>query len=240
MKYLDVTFADPARNLACDEALVDFCEADAGGAEVLRIWEPATYFVVLGYSNRVSREVDVDACAARAIPILRRFSGGGAVLQGPGCMNYTLVMRNERPGHVGDVGKAYRRVLEPHRRIFALLTSAAVEIEGISDLAIAGRKFSGNSQHRKRACTMFHGTFLLSFDFSLVEACLRMPSRQPFYRQDRPHGSFLTNLPIDPLQVRKALRREWQANDELLDFSYQRLEDLLRNRYSCSDWNSKY
>ena len=240
MKYLDLTFADPARNLACDEVLIDFCEANAAGAELLRIWESANYFVVLGYSNRVSREVDVDACEARAIPILRRFSGGGAVLQGPGCVNYTLVIRNEQPGHGGDIATAYRRVLEPHRRIFQTLTSEAVQIEGISDLAIAGQKFSGNSQHRKRACTLFHGTFLLDFDLSLIEACLRMPSRQPSYRQDRPHGLFLRNVPTHATQVRRALREEWQANDGLLDFSYQRLEDLMRNRYSCRDWNRKY
>ena len=48
MKYLDLTFADPAHNLACDEALIDFCEANPGGEEVLRVWEPTNYFVVLG------------------------------------------------------------------------------------------------------------------------------------------------------------------------------------------------
>jgi len=240
MKYLDLTFADPARNLACDEALIDFCEADAGAAEVLRLWEPTNYFVVLGYSNRMAREVDVAACEGRAIPILRRFSGGGAVLQGPGCLNYTLVMRNERPAYLGDIAAAYRRVLEPHRKIFAALTSEAVQIEGISDLTIAGQKFSGNSQHRKRACAMFHGSFLLHFDFSLIETCLRMPSRQPSYRRGRPHRSFLRNLEMDAMQVRRALREEWRARNELLDFPYQRLEDLFRTRYSCREWHRKY
>lgn len=238
MKYLDLAFADPARNLACDEMLIDLCEESR--TEVLRIWEPSNYFVVLGYSNRVSREVDVDACGAKAIPILRRFSGGGAVLQGPGCINYTLVVRNERPGYIGDIATAYRRVLEPHRRLFQALTSKAVRIEGISDLAIAGLKFSGNSQHRKRACTLFHGTFLLKFDLSLVETCLRLPSKQPAYRRDRPHRAFLTNLAIDPLEVREKLKKEWQAYDEPVDVSYERIEDLLKSRYLRGEWNWKY
>ena len=97
MKYLDLTFADPKHNLACDEALGDNFEA-ADGGEVLRLWEPADHFVVLGYSNRIAVEVNVGACEVRGIPILRRFSGGGAVVQGPGCLNYTLVLGNERPG----------------------------------------------------------------------------------------------------------------------------------------------
>src|SRR5919108_1780875 len=150
MHYLDLVFADPARNLACDEAILDFCEFNAGDQEILRLWEPANYFIVVGYSNRTSLEVDIDACKTRAIPIFRRFSGGGAVLQGPGCLNYTLVIKNERPGYLGDVPNAYRRVLQRHRGIFQGLISEAVQIEGISDLAVAGQKFSGNAQHRKR------------------------------------------------------------------------------------------
>ncbi|HTN71202.1 MAG TPA: lipoate--protein ligase family protein, partial [Methylomirabilota bacterium] len=79
MKYLELTFADPARNLACDEALLELCEQkEAEG--ILRIWEPQTYFVVLGYSNKLATEVNVEACAERGMPVLRRFSGGGTVL----------------------------------------------------------------------------------------------------------------------------------------------------------------
>ena len=239
MKYLDLSFADPASNLACDEALIDFCEGRGGCEEILRLWEPVKHFVVVGYSNKVFLEVNVSACSARAIPILRRFSGGGAVLQGAGCLNYTLIVKNEREGYVGDIAKAYKRVLERHRKIFTALTSRPVQTEGISDLAIAGQKFSGNAQHRKRFCTLFHGTFLLNFDLTLVESCLRMPSKQPSYRRGRSHKLFLRNLLIDSTRVREALRTEWAANDELADFPYERIDDFLLKRYSRSDWNNK-
>jgi lipoate-protein ligase A len=240
MQYLDLVFADPSRNLACDEALIDFCEISASDREVLRLWEPTNYFIVLGYSNRTSLEVDVDACRTRAIPIFRRFSGGGAVLQGPGCLNYTLVIKNERAGYLGDVAHAYKRVLERHRNIFQALISEAVQIEGTSDLTVAGHKFSGNAQHRKRVYTMFHGTFLLNFDLSVMEACLRMPSKQPLYRQGRSHKSFLRNLPITSPEVRNALKKEWHAKEELRNFPYQHLEALLRRRYARSEWNNRY
>jgi lipoate-protein ligase A len=240
MQYLDLVFADPSRNLACDEALINFCEISASDKEVLRLWEPTNYFIVLGYSNRTSLEVDIDACRTRAIPIFRRFSGGGAVLQGPGCVNYTLVIKNERAGYVGDVAHAYKRVLERHRNIFQALISEAVRIEGISDLTVAGQKFSGNAQHRKRHYTMFHGTFLLNFDLSVMEACLRMPSKQPPYRQSRSHESFLKNLPINPDEVRTSLKKDWQANDELRNFPHEQIEALLRRRYSRAEWNNRY
>src|SRR5213595_308411 len=91
MHLLDFTLPTPAENLACDEALLEAFEA-AEGRGVLRFWEPADYFVVTGYANHVSTEVDRAACAAEGIPILRRCSGGGTVLQGAGCLNYSLVL----------------------------------------------------------------------------------------------------------------------------------------------------
>jgi len=239
MKYLDLTFADPRRNLACDEALGDNFEA-ADGGEVLRLWEPAGYFVVVGYSNRVTAEVNVAACEQRGIQILRRFSGGGAVLQGPGCLNYTLVLSNERPGSFGDIGHSYHRVLDRHRDLFAKLTSERVEIQGTSDLAIAGRKFSGNSQHRKQRTTVFHGTFLLNFDLSLIEACLRMPSRRPAYRQGRAHESFLRNLRVDPARVRRVLKDEWLADDSYDHVPNERIEALMETRYGRDEWHNKF
>src|SRR5436190_1549788 len=95
MNLLDLTLPTPAENLACDEALLDAFEA-AGGDGVLRFWEPAEPFVVVGYSNQVAQEVDVAACDAAGIPVLRRCSGGGTVVQGPGCLNYALVLNIEQ------------------------------------------------------------------------------------------------------------------------------------------------
>src|ERR1035441_6566637 len=87
VKCLDLTLPTPAANLACDEALLDACE-EQGGGEVLRFWEPRDYFVVVGVSNHVAREVNRPACQRENLGVYRRCSGGGAVLQGPGCLNY--------------------------------------------------------------------------------------------------------------------------------------------------------
>ena len=92
MKCLDLTLRTPAENLACDEGLLDFCEGGCGH-EILRFWEPQTHFVVLGHANRVATEVDREACERLGIPVLRRCSGGGTVLQGPGCLNYSLILK---------------------------------------------------------------------------------------------------------------------------------------------------
>jgi lipoate-protein ligase A len=239
MKYLEVTYDEPARNLGCDELLLDLCET-AQTDEILRIWQPADYFVVLGYSSKIASEVNLGACAVRNIPILRRVSGGGAVLQGPGCLNYSLILHNARRGPFGDIAASFRKILEPHQRLLSRLLSQSVAIEGISDLTVSGKKFSGNSQHRKPGCTLFHGTFLLQFDVRLIQETLRAPSRQPAYRRLRSHEEFLANVPIDPPRLRAALREEWGA-DEPLDWTWgDRLEAVVRERYAREEWNRKF
>ena len=102
MTLLDVSFPLPVHNLACDEVLLNMLEEEAVG-EILRFWTSTQYFVVLGSSNNVRDEVDLDACRADGIPILRRHSGGGTVLQGPGCLNFSLILAidpNELPAEV--------------------------------------------------------------------------------------------------------------------------------------------
>lgn len=239
MKYLDLTFSDPASNLACDEALLELCEsAEENG--VLRIWEPDNYFVVIGYSNRVSREVNVAACHEQSIPILRRFTGGGTVMQGRGCLNYALAIRNESAGIPIDLTDSYRFVLGRHLRALQGYVPKSIQIQGISDLAIGGRKFSGNAQHRKRVCSLFHGTILLRFDISVVAKCLPMPSKQPAYRESRAHEAFLANLSVTPAVARGALRAAWQAEETFGGIPSKRIERLVRDRYSNRSWNFKY
>ena len=59
MKHLDLTLPSPTENLACDEALLDWCEEN-GGKEVLRFWESPETFVVVGYANKIAVEVNVE------------------------------------------------------------------------------------------------------------------------------------------------------------------------------------
>src|SRR5258706_6702590 len=111
MKVLDLTLPTPAENLACDEALLDAAESGEAG-EVLRFWESPEYFVVVGYANKLTTEVNVAACETRRIPILRRCSGGGTVVQGPGCLNYALVLRINEDGPTRSIIAANQFIVE--------------------------------------------------------------------------------------------------------------------------------
>ena len=239
MKWLELTLPTPGENLACDEALLDGCEAGQGG-DVLRFWEPRELFVVLGYANRAAREVELAACRAHGVPVLRRCSGGGAVLQGPGCLNYTVGLRIEEGGPLATVTGANRFIMERNRAALAALAGDAVRVQGITDLALGALKFSGNAQRRRREALIFHGTFLLDFDLALVGKFLRFPSQQPDYRQGRAHEHFLANLHHPAAAVKAALRQTWRADEPLKEIPHAEITRLARDRYATEDWNLKF
>lgn len=215
-----------------------------GGDEVLWFWESQKHFVVVGYSQQVLREVDVDACRSLGFPVLRRSSGGGAVLQGPGCLNYGVALRAHHDGPLGTIPGANREILSRVASAIAPMMTGEIRIEGHTDLTAPSadgprRKFSGNAQRRKRNSLLFHGTFLLNLDLDLVSRTLRPPSLAPDYRAGRDHGSFIQNLPLDPHQVRVSLRDAWEAHTALQSVPVERQKLALTERYSREDWNRR-
>lgn len=237
MKLLDLTLPTPAANLACDEALLDWCEA--GHCEgLLRFWESPEYFVVLGYANRAVTEVNLAACQKSGIPVLRRCSGGGTVLQGPGCLNYSLVLRIE--GGLESITQTNCYVMDRNRAALLPIINGRIEIRGHTDLALDDLKFSGNAQRRRRQFLLFHGTFLLNFDLKLIGQLLKFPSRQPDYRVDRSHAQFLTPLPLDPHSIKVVLQKQWQADEPMTVIPIDAIDHLVRDRYSKDDWNMKW
>ena len=240
MRYLDSTLLTPEENLACDEALLTMCEEGLDD-EVLRFWEPKQHFVVLGYSGKVKEEVHERACTAKGIPILRRFSGGGTVLQGPGCLNYSVTLRIDNGGPLSTITGTNSFVMQRHRDVVQAMLKDQVLIQGHTDLALGGMKFSGNAQRRMGRCLLFHGTFLLHFDISLTQKVLTIPSRQPAYRNNRSHQQFMTNLNIEADRMKNALRMAWRA-DQLLQekrVPFDRVNDLVQTRYSRKEWNHR-
>lgn len=239
MKLLDWTFDTPEENLACDEALLDFCEK-GDSQEVLRFWEPRRYFIVLGYSCKYRSDIDLNACQNRNIPILRRASGGGTVLQGPGCFNYSLILKINHSEATYTITKANHFIMNRHKEALEKHLSLPASVQGITDLALSGLKFSGNAQRRKRHYFLFHGTFLLNFDIGLIEETLQIPEKQPDYRSNRPHHLFLTNIPVSGEKMKTILADTWKAKTSLKTVPTDEISQLVKDKYSRNDWNLKF
>jgi lipoate---protein ligase len=236
VKFLDLTLPTSAENLALDEALLEQAESGDGPSEALRLWESPRPVVVVGRSSRVDDEVDRQACERRGLPILRRTSGGAAVVAGPGCLMYAVVLDYQRRPHVQMIQQA-------HCYVIGMLANAIrplipqVTCCGTSDLALDDRKFSGNSLRCKRTHLLYHGTLLYDFSLDLISTCLKQPPRQPEYRQGRRHDDFVTNLPLTADQLRKALMHTWAVDGTMERWPEYRTRELVKQRYSQDSWN---
>lgn len=132
MYFLDATLPTVEENLALDEALLDAAEGGCAGA-VLRVWEWSGPAVVVGRASRIAEEVLAEKCRLRGIPILRRCSGGAAVVIGPGCWMYSLILplSDDMPRPPDRIHAA---VLDPIAAALAARVPGVVRA-GISDLA---------------------------------------------------------------------------------------------------------
>ena len=189
-------------NLAMEDTLAR--AAWQSGRRVLRFWWGGPPAVVMGSSERPDQVVDEAACARLGVDVLKRSTGGGAVLQTSGVLNYSLV-----------APAPTRRDLKGTFRLGTDLICAILDsfgfagtTEGTSDVAIGSRKISGNAQAWRWKALLVHGTLLVDFDHALAEAVLKHPPREPQYRWGRSHRDFLVTLRSLGLDVdRPAIER---------------------------------
>jgi lipoate-protein ligase A len=237
MHFLSLTLPTLPENLALDEALLLQAEEAAGG-EVLRIWEWPAPAVVLGAGSRLVDDVDEAGCQGDGVPICRRSSGGGTVLLGAGCLCYSLVLAYDRDPALTQVRSSYVYILERLRAALSDLIPG-VACAGISDLARAGRKFSGNAQQRKRTHLLHHGTLLYAFDLSRMGRYLKSPPRQPEYRANRGHDEFLGNIPSLPEALRQRLSSTWSAVADYPRWPQDLVARLVAVKYARREWTCR-
>ena len=240
MKLLDLTLPTPAENLALDEAILEEAEAAGEPRDVLRLWESPTFAVIVGRASRVADEVIIDVCRERGISVLRRCSGGCAVVIGPGCLMYSVVLGYEQHPGLQMIEQAHRFVLT---KIAAAVREVVpnIQFDGTSDLTSGldarRKKFSGNSLRCKRTHLLYHGTLLYDFPLDLIPLVLRTPPRQPDYRAGRPHQDFVANLPCRADDLRAALHTAWNATEPLAEWPDELTRQLVAERYARDDWN---
>ena len=131
---------------------------------------------------------------------------------------------------------AHRFVLGKIADGVASLTGETVTLEGDSDLAIAGRKISGNAQRRRGRAVLVHGTILLGLDVSIVEEVLALPGRRPAYRAGRSHSAFLRNLDLDRDALKVKLRQVWTAKEPAPAPPAHQMRALIEQKYGNDPW----
>ncbi len=237
MRLLDFSFQRPAENLALEEVLLE--EVEQGRQpDTLRLWESPTPFVVLGTGQRLAQEVHEDHCEADGIPIMRRCTAGGCVLQGPGSLNYALFLSYERHPDVATLHGSYRHLIGGVCQALATLGIEATH-EGISDIALNGRKVSGNAQRRRRRALLHHGTLLYRADMSTMARYLQEPEDRPDYRATRNHADFLTVLNTSAAALRGSIIQQFAPGSPASEVTPEEklaAVELAERKYDSREW----
>jgi lipoate-protein ligase A len=174
-------------NMAVDEELL--ARAQAGETTpMLRLytWHPPA--VSIGRFQKIGTAVDVEACRQRGIDIVRRITGGRAVLHNQE-LTYSIIARTDDPLFPTNIHGTYKiiaagllqglrnlgipaEMVSRSSRHAALVKKDAKDPACFSspswyEILVHGRKIIGSAQRRLSGAFLQHGSILIGYDPAL-------------------------------------------------------------------------
>ena len=232
MKFLILKTTDPYRNLATEEYLFRNCLDD-----VFMLWqnEPT---VVIGKNQNAAAEINRAYLDERGIHIARRITGGGAVYHDLGNLNYTFISGSRAGGGL-DFAYFTSPIIEALGSV-----GVAATLTGRNDLAIDGRKFSGNAQHEADGRVLHHGTLLFDSDLDALSSVLTVDPAKIQSKGVKSTRSRVTNLApylpsgwgIGELISLIAGFVEKRFSPEVIDAPEGEEIERLYRKYSSDEW----
>lgn len=167
-------------NMAIDEAI--FQETiENKKAPTIRFYNSRPLAISIGYFQDAGKEIDIEKCSNAGIDVVRRITGGKAVLH---CneLTYSVVASDEEKAFPLDILGTYKVIskciarglaymgmktdlLEEGRDLSVQETDAyCFSVPSRNELLVNGRKICGSAQVRKRGGFLQHGSLLVAFD----------------------------------------------------------------------------
>lgn len=192
-------------NMAADELLLNRASSpEALPATYLRFYRWDRPTLSLGFSQKAERVVDFEFCDRNVIPVVRRLTGGKAVLHDQE-LTYAVISNDPLFFPLTDIAAIYEKIatalragLErlnlkidvapaepPSERAWRRprLSAACFAATNHHELLCGGRKLVGSAQRRTKGAFLQHGSILFHFDASLLAGALRLGDAQALRSQ---------------------------------------------------------
>ncbi|MGP4041988.1 lipoate--protein ligase family protein [Gracilibacillus sp. D59] len=177
--FIDTQQQSPAYNMAVDECLLNW-HSNKKIPPTIRFYEWLPAGLSIGYFQKTVNKIDLEAVQNSDIELVRRLTGGRAVLHDQE-LTYSVIVSEDHPKMPKSVKEAYlvlsKGLLEGFRTLgidasFAIpegklnTTQSAVCFEEPSwyELVVDNKKAAGSAQTRKQGVILQHGSIPLTVD----------------------------------------------------------------------------
>lgn len=237
IRTVETGFNPAAQNMAIDEALTE----SVGEVPILRIygWRPAA--VSIGYFQSMNEEVDFTKCREIGVDIVRRLTGGGAVLHEYE-LTYSFISRR----YPQNIVESYKWICDAIVISIKRLGFDASFVP-LNDIVIAGKKVSGNAQTRRKGVLLQHGTILLGVDVNKMFSVLKVPSeklRDKIIKDVKERVTSLAGTTYDNMatSLKTSFAAKFEAkliSDSLSTEEISHARWLAERKYSSNEWNRR-
>ena len=193
-RLIDSEFEDSSMNLAVDEAIPTVLGMGYTNNTV-RFWRNVNT-VVVGRSQNIVSEVNLEACNKYGTFVVRRFTGGGTVYHDLGNLNYSISLRKNHSLISDDL---IRTVEILSQGVMLGLKNLGIKAEyRFSDgIFIYGKKISGSASAVKKSFFFNHGTLLVSSNLTVLSEVLSPTLKGRKKRGVKSKHQIVTNLTVE-------------------------------------------
>lgn len=225
-------------NVALEEYLLNNYEDDFF---IIAINEPS---IIIGANQSTTEEINSLYVKMNNIKVVRRLSGGGAVFQDEGNLNFSCIYKDEDSSLI-DFSKVSDLISEFFNNNF----DVEAKFSGRNDVAIEGKKVSGQARFRFKNKILHHGTMLLSSNKKCLTDSLKFNPDKYFDRTLSSNHERMTNLNehlSESISIEKFKQlflnfiRNRLPESPMFNLSQKDIDavnELVKNKYSTWDWN---
>ena len=235
IRILETGYNSGPWNMALDEVLMYCANYDI---PILRLygWQPPA--VSIGYFQSMDEEVDVKKCKQMGIDVVRRITGGGAVLH-ESELTYSFITKI----YPKNIIESYNLICDPVVMCINKLGFNA-KFAPLNDITVDNKKVSGNAQTRKNNALLQHGTILLDVDVERMFSVLKVPSEKIKDKMINDVKARVAGLNKAFEQVAFALKKSFGekfaaqiVDDSLTIQEKEDTQKLANEKYRSDSWN---